>query len=150
MLWLFIPLGSKRFLSSNVVNQKGFRVRQANTALWRDEACRLAVQEWGRPGLGCCVVDMWVFKGRRGRYDPGNLYPCAKAVVDGFVLGGVFEDDDFSRVDGPHLHHGGFVRGGGGLLVRVCEVDVVPSCPVWHGACVGAGVCLFGGGCCGV
>lgn len=49
---------------------------------------------------------MIIHKPTGRRYDPGNLYPVAKAIVDGIVLSGMLEDDDYTHVDGPHLHHG--------------------------------------------
>src|SRR5213078_3836241 len=36
------------------------------------------------------------------RRDPGNWAPTAKALVDGLVHAGVFDDDDFTRVTGPY------------------------------------------------
>lgn len=48
-----------------------------------------------------------VWKKRAGRYDVGNLYPTAKACVDGFVDGGIFADDSNEYVLGPDLRHGG-------------------------------------------
>ena len=53
------------------------------------------------------MIDVYVWKPRGGRYDPANLYPSAKPVIDGFVDAGLLPDDDFKNVDGPHLHHGG-------------------------------------------
>ncbi|MFD1836241.1 hypothetical protein ACFSDA_14315 [Brachybacterium rhamnosum] len=52
-------------------------------------------------------VDVDVWKGYTSHYDPANLYPTAKALVDGLRDARVLTDDDWKHVDGPHLHHGG-------------------------------------------
>lgn len=52
-------------------------------------------------------IDVNVWKGYGSHYDPTNLYPTAKAIVDGFRDAGILVDDDWKRVDGPHMHHGG-------------------------------------------
>lgn len=71
-------------------------------------------------------VDVAVWKGRRTHYDPANLYPSAKAIVDGMRDAGVLTDDDWRHVDGPHMHHGGVnqalrgrTRGGGHVVFTV-------------------------------
>ena len=48
-----------------------------------------------------------VWKPRAGRYDPNNLAPTAKPCVDGLVDAGLLEDDDYTRVLGPDMRHGG-------------------------------------------
>ncbi|WP_157075253.1 hypothetical protein [Arthrobacter luteolus] len=75
------------------------------TALWR-EAARVAVPETDQ-AVGKVRIVARVWKTRRGRYDPGNLYPTAKACVDGIVEAGLLADDDWLHVDGPDLRHGG-------------------------------------------
>jgi hypothetical protein len=47
-----------------------------------------------------------VHKTRGGRWDAGNLYPTAKAVVDGLVDAGVIFDDSNEYVVGPDLRAG--------------------------------------------
>jgi hypothetical protein len=42
----------------------------------------------------------------RRRSDVGNLYPTAKAVVDGLVDYGLIEDDDDTRLIGPDMRRG--------------------------------------------
>lgn len=37
----------------------------------------------------------------RGRVDPANVAPAAKAAVDGMVLAGLFVDDDAAHLLGP-------------------------------------------------
>lgn len=71
-------------------------------------------------------IVMHVWKGHGRLYDPPNLAPSAKAIVDGFRDAGILVDDDWKHVDGPHLEHGGVDaalkgrgRGGGHVLFRV-------------------------------
>jgi hypothetical protein len=47
-----------------------------------------------------------VHKTRGGRWDAGNLYPTAKAVVDGLVDAGVIYDDSNEYVVGPDMRAG--------------------------------------------
>ena len=56
------------------------------------------------------TCDVYVYRGRAGRYDPGNYYPTAKAILDGIVDAGILPDDSHEYLDGPHLHHGGLDR----------------------------------------
>lgn len=48
-----------------------------------------------------------IWKPRNNRYDPGNLYPTAKACLDGIVDAGLLPDDDHKHVIGPDMRHGG-------------------------------------------
>ncbi len=43
---------------------------------------------------------------RRGRWDPANWYPTAKAVVDGLVDAGVLTDDSARHITGPDMRAG--------------------------------------------
>ncbi|HEX5565837.1 MAG TPA: hypothetical protein VFY14_02670 [Streptomyces sp.] len=38
------------------------------------------------------------------RRDAGNWYPTFKAQIDGLVDAGVLADDDYTRLDGPHMY----------------------------------------------
>lgn len=75
------------------------------TALWRENACKTAA---GTPAFTEPVhITCHIWKPRNNRYDTGNLYPTAKACVDGFVEAGVMADDDWKHVIGPDMRHGG-------------------------------------------
>lgn len=52
-------------------------------------------------------IEVLVWKGHASHYDPQNLYPTAKAIVDGLRDAGVLVDDDHRHVVGPFLDHGG-------------------------------------------
>ena len=102
-----IPLGDKKFLTSNEVNRAGHWARAKNTRAWRDETVKQIREGIPKSRINYFAkIDMIIHKPTARRYDPGNLYPVAKAIVDGIVLSGLLEDDDYMHIDGPHLHHG--------------------------------------------
>lgn len=47
-----------------------------------------------------------IHKTRAGKWDAGNLYPTAKAIVDGLVDAGLFIDDSNEYVTGPDMRAG--------------------------------------------
>lgn len=54
-----------------------------------------------------------------GRWDPGNWYPSAKAVIDGMVSAGLLPDDDYRHLVGPDMRHGGTSADDPGLRVEI-------------------------------
>lgn len=90
------------------INSNDRRHRMAEAALtkaWRT-AARAACRNVGP--LNCPVqITAHVWKPRSNRYDPGNLYPTAKACLDGIVDAGLLPDDDHKHVIGPDMRHGG-------------------------------------------
>ena len=60
------------------------------------------------PKLATARVDAYIYKNRRGRYDPHNLMPTLKAIIDGMTKTGIWEDDDYTRVHAG-IGHGGHV-----------------------------------------
>lgn len=101
-------------------NQRLHRMAAAKlTATWR-EAARLAVPTSWAPVEGLQRVEAHIWKPRRGRYDPGNLYPTAKACLDGIVDAGLLADDDWHHVLGPDMRHGGI--GPAALVVTIRPV----------------------------
>ncbi|MGP5219477.1 hypothetical protein [Arthrobacter rhombi] len=92
-----------KLLSSN---QRLHRMAAADlTASWRT-AGQIAAR--GRDPIQTPVRIVATFwKARNGRYDPNNLWPTVKAVVDGFVDAGLLADDDHKHVIGPDMRHGG-------------------------------------------
>ncbi len=98
-------------------NQRIHRMEQAKlTKAWR-LAGFAAARNAGVPTLDRAAITAYVWKPRNGRYDPGNLYPTCKAVVDGFVDAGVLADDDWKHLDGPDMRHGG--KGENALILRI-------------------------------
>lgn len=87
-------------------NDRLHRQQEAKiTKAWR-EAGRLAA-EGLEPVTGQVHIVAHIWKTRAGRYDAGNLYPTAKACVDGLVDAGLFVDDSNQYVIGPDMRHGG-------------------------------------------
>lgn len=88
-------------------NQRLHRMVSARrVASWRG-AARIRAQEaefgqFTRPVHIVCTVH----KTRAGRWDAGNLYPTAKAIVDGLVDAGVIPDDSNEWVTGPDMRAG--------------------------------------------
>jgi hypothetical protein len=88
---------------------------------WREagaEAARTAAEKHG-PLKTPVRIKASVWKPRGGEYDPGNLYPTAKPVVDGFVDAGLLDGDDYTRVIGPDMRHGGKGRPRLVLMIEV-------------------------------
>ncbi|WP_157366295.1 hypothetical protein [Arthrobacter sp. Soil763] len=104
-------------------NQRLHRMQVAKlTAAWR-EAARVRVPGSWAPAVGPVRVVAEVWKPRRGRYDPGNLYPTAKAVLDGIVDAGLLSDDDWLHVVGPDMRHGGI--GPAALVVKIYPANAL-------------------------
>lgn len=89
-------------------NQRLHRmVSAARIRSWRFTArdAAMADDHWApfqRPVHIVCTIH----KTRTGRWDAGNLYPTAKAIVDGLVDAGVIPDDSNEWVTGPDMRAG--------------------------------------------
>ena len=118
---LDIPAPCK-FLNSN---DRLHRMKAAHlTAIWRNAGTVAVLDQIGTPVqtfMRKVHVTVKVWKKTANRYDPGNLYPTAKAVLDGIVSAGLLKDDDWIHVDGPDMRHGGF--GAPALLIRIEEIE---------------------------
>jgi hypothetical protein len=90
------------------------------TALWREAGRVSAGLVDGGPYAGPVHIFAHVYKPRGGRYDPNNLWPTVKAVVDGLVDAGFLVDDDHAHVIGPDMRHGG--KGPAALVLTVTEI----------------------------
>jgi len=71
---------------------------------WRNAAHRAAFEAGSFDGPVRIVCT--IHKTRAGRWDAGNLYPTAKACVDGLVDAGVLPDDSNEWVTGPDMRAG--------------------------------------------
>lgn len=81
----------------------------ANIAAWRAAGAEVftAALTAGLPRLDLVHVTAYIRKPRTGiRWDPANLHPTVKAVVDGGTDAGVWPDDDVRHVVGPDLRAG--------------------------------------------
>lgn len=99
-------------------NMRVHRMAQAKlTKAWRAAAAQAAANVAPLTPPVQIVAHVW--KRRGGRYDPGNLYPTAKACVDGLVDAGLIVDDDYTRVIGPDMRHGGI--GNPEIIIEIIE-----------------------------
>ena len=94
---------SLKWLNSN---QRLHRMAEADLIRsWR-QLGRLAAR--GREPIPTPVrVVATIWKPIANIYDPGNLYPTAKACLDGFTDSGLWPDDNHRHVIGPDMRHGG-------------------------------------------
>jgi hypothetical protein len=77
------------------------------TKQWR-MAAKIAARQVAKPDLPKPVrVIAYIWKPRANHYDPNNLHPTSKAILDGIVDAGWLPDDDFMHVEGPDHRHGG-------------------------------------------
>lgn len=93
------------FLSAN--SRDHWRVKAKVASAWRHAALKAAEHELPGLRLEKTHITAFLIKPRGGRYDPANLSPVLKAIVDGIVDAAVMEDDDKTRVIGPDPRHGG-------------------------------------------
>jgi crossover junction endodeoxyribonuclease RusA len=88
------------------------------TKAWREAAAQVAA---GLPTFEHPVrIIAEVWKSRLGDYDAGNLYPTAKACVDGYRDAGLLIEDNNRYVVGPDMRHGG--KGEQGLFFIFTEL----------------------------
>ncbi|MFZ3475253.1 hypothetical protein ACODT3_42895 [Streptomyces sp. 4.24] len=98
----------------------GLTLMNANDRLTIPQRARLtkALREAGQgaalkakvPRLERAYVTCYLRPTTRGRRDPGNWYPSAKAFLDGVVDAGVLADDDSTRVLGPDMRLGAIIK----------------------------------------
>lgn len=100
---LYLFQSGKEWLTAN--QRVHWRVRAKRTRIWRDYAHLLAKSQRIPRLEKAHVVAELRFSDRRRR-DPANWAPTAKALVDGLVDAGVFDDDDHTRVTGPDMRIG--------------------------------------------
>lgn len=105
-------------------NQRLHRMQTAKlTKAWRTAS---QVASKGLEPLQTPIrVVAYIWKPRNGRYDPGNLYPTAKAILDGLVDSGLIEDDDYTRVVGPDMRHGG--KGSAEIVLKIREIAAISA-----------------------
>lgn len=88
-------------------NQRLHRMAAAKlTAEWREAGRKAAEGFELQPIEGRVHVVAYISKPRGGRWDPNNLWPTIKAVVDGVVDAGLLADDDHEHVIGPDMRVG--------------------------------------------
>jgi crossover junction endodeoxyribonuclease RusA len=114
---LDIPLGDHRWLTAN--QRMHHYTRASLVKAWRGYTCTLATRA-GLPPIEKARVVCYLHFHDRRRRDPANFYPTVKACVDGLVDAGVFEDDDYTRVQGPDMRIGEVrPRGERGIVIYI-------------------------------
>ena len=94
----------------NLNQQLHWAPRNKRAQAWRHGAHIYARKHQLPKGLVRVKIDIYVWKSTRRRYDPHNLMPTMKHVIDGLVDYGLIPDDNTRHLDGPHPHHGGYGR----------------------------------------
>lgn len=99
----------------NANDRLHYHAKAKLTALWRDAANvhARAIEDVRFDRAHITVSIRFPTNHRR---DVGNLYPTAKAILDGLVDAGVLVDDDDTRVIGPDMRR---IYPNGPPLVRV-------------------------------
>ena len=82
--------------------------RNKRVQAWRHGAHIMSRQAKLPKGLQRVEVDAYVWKNSRRQYDPHNLMPTLKPVIDGLVDYGLIPDDNTTHLAGPFIHHGGY------------------------------------------
>ncbi|MFD5882581.1 RusA family crossover junction endodeoxyribonuclease [Streptomyces yangpuensis] len=90
------------------------------------KAGREAARKAGIPRLERAYVTCYLRPTTRGRRDPGNWYPSAKAALDGVVDAGVLADDDATRVLGPDMRLGEILKPGPQLVLVLTDLTQMP------------------------
>lgn len=88
------------------------------TRAWREAAAERA--KYIPPFTNQVHITAHIFKPRAGRFDPNNLAPTTKAIVDGLVHAGLLADDSTEYVIGPDHRHGGV--GNPEIVLEIIEI----------------------------
>lgn len=91
------------FINANA--RTHFRAKAKLTRAWRAAAkdAVLTLRQAKLPRYDRAHITCSIRFSDNRRRDVGNLFPTAKACVDGLVDAGVLEDDDDTRVIGPDM-----------------------------------------------
>lgn len=89
----------------NLNDRDHYMTKAKKTAAWIEETNR-QLDKVDVPRMDKAQLDFLVFKPTRGRYDPHNLAPTMKAIVDAIVRYGIVPDDDYRHVK-VTIDHGG-------------------------------------------
>ncbi|GLY32004.1 hypothetical protein [Kineosporia sp. NBRC 101731] len=115
----------KLFINAN--DRTHWRVRHRKTKHWRGVAKLMASSARNRGGLPLmerAAITVWFTFPTLHRRDVANLYPTAKALLDGVVDAGVLPDDNDKHVLGPDCRR---EPGKGPLSMRMVFEPLDPS-----------------------
>lgn len=122
---LFVPApldrkGKPAFINAN--QRLHWAPKAEMTRNWRTMA-KLAAQNSGLPkGLDRVHIVAYVNKANKRPYDAHNLYPTAKAAIDGLVDHGLIVDDLNEHLEGPDLRQGD-VHEQAGITLIIKELE---------------------------
>lgn len=98
-----------QWLNANRNNHWGDKAPAVRT--WREAARKEATRANIPTNLAAVTIDCYIYKNNKNHYDPANLAPTFKAIVDGLVENyGILPNDSYEYLDGPHPHHGGHIE----------------------------------------
>lgn len=86
------------------------------------KAGKIAARKAKVPHLERAYITCYLRPTTRGRRDPGNWYPSAKAALDGVVDAGVLDDDDSTHVLGPDMRLGPIIKPGPQLVLVLTDL----------------------------
>lgn len=92
------------------------------TRAWRN-AAHIVAKQHKLPKLDRAHILVEIHKTTNGRYDPANLHPTAKAIVDGLIDYGLLPDDDATHLDGPDMR-AGEKRNMAGLTINITPLPL--------------------------
>lgn len=93
----------EKWLNSN--DRLHHMARARLTKYWRDLAT-VKGRQVSVPHLQRAHIVVTFHKPTKRIYDPANLYPTAKACVDGLVTAGLLPDDNYRHLVGPDMRYG--------------------------------------------
>ena len=96
-------VSTERWINAN--ERMNWRKRSDLTRYWRALAL-LKAREARIPSFDRIRVIVTFHRADRRQFDPSNLAPTSKALVDGLVDAGVVPDDTFRHVIGPDERYG--------------------------------------------
>lgn len=89
---------------------------------WRQAAVN-AARAKSIPAMQKAEIHCYITKPTKRIYDPANLAPTAKAIIDGLVENyGLLPNDNYHYLDGPHLHHHTVQPGVEQITVRITQL----------------------------
>lgn len=96
---------SSRLVPLNANERLHWAAKSGRTRDWRQLACVTARQA-RVPSMARARIVVTVSFPDKRRRDVHNLYPTAKALVDGLIDAGVLPDDDDAHLIGPDMRRG--------------------------------------------
>lgn len=104
------------------MNRRGhWSERRDVTDYWRPTAAA-AARRAHVPAMRLAAITVTFHKATAARYDPGNLAPVSKAIVDGIVDAGVLPDDSREYLIGPD-HRAGLPADRPLVVVTITELE---------------------------